>query len=236
MINDPELGSINFMHSERAKHIKVRILSDGLKVSLPINTSQQTAMTFIDSIRLRLLAKQAIIEDKLIRNAIVLDENTNLQTYGFSVELKAEERKNIFYSLNDKILKIEFPKGIDISSKQIQSFFWNGISYFLRKDAKIMLPKRTEELASQFGFTYFNVKIQSSKTRWGSCSGAKNINFSLYLLLLPMHLIDYVILHELCHTKEMNHGVRFWKLMNNVTDGKSKELRTELKKYSMPEL
>jgi predicted metal-dependent hydrolase len=54
-------------------------------------------------------------------------------------------------------------------------------------------------------------------------------------MLLPAHLIDYVILHELCHTKEMNHGVNFWRWMDRVTDNKSKELRTQLKKHHMPQ-
>jgi len=62
----------------------------------------------------------------------------------------------------------------------------------------------------------------------------KSINLSLYLMLLTAPLIDYVILHELCHTKEMNHGIRFWKLMDKVTESKSKELRAQLKKYHMP--
>ncbi len=53
-------------------------------------------------------------------------------------------------------------------------------------------------------------------------------------MLVPAHLIEYVILHELCHTREMNHGDKFWKLMDKVTDGKSKALRQELKQYNMP--
>jgi len=58
---------------------------------------------------------------------------------------------------------------------------------------------------------------------------------SLYLMLLPADLVDYVILHELCHTKEMNHGPNFWIWMDRVTDKKSKELRAQLKNYHMPQ-
>ena len=104
----------------------------------------------------------------------------------------------------------------------------------MRKEARRILPVRTAELATRFGFTYSGVKIQSGKTRWGSCSRGRNINLSLYLMLLPGRLIDYVILHELCHTKEMNHSDRFWQWMDRVTDSKSSELRKELKKYNMP--
>ena len=96
------------------------------------------------------------------------------------------------------------------------------------------MPDRVKQLAEKYKFRYSSVKIQPSKTRWGSCSRERSINLSQYLLLLPAHLVDYVILHELCHTIEMNHGPRFWKLMDEVTDGQSKTLRAGLKDYHMP--
>ncbi|WP_373802195.1 M48 metallopeptidase family protein, partial [Bacteroides heparinolyticus] len=58
-----------------------------------------------------------------------------------------------------------------------------------------------------------------------------NINLSYYLVLLPKHLIDYVLLHELAHTREMNHGERFWALLDKLTEGKAEALRMELKQY-----
>lgn len=65
----------------------------------------------------------------------------------------------------------------------------------------------------------------------GELLSEKNINLSYYLVLLPSHLIDYVLLHELCHTREMNHSERFWDLLDRFTDGKALALRKELKKY-----
>lgn len=103
----------------------------------------------------------------------------------------------------------------------------------LRKQAKEYLPQRLELLASKYGFSYNSVKITKSKGRWGSCSSKKNINLSLYLMKLPPYLIDYVILHELCHTKEMNHGPQFWLLMDQVTGGIAKKLKKELKQVSI---
>ena len=75
------------------------------------------------------------------------------------------------------------------------------------------------------------MKINSSRGRWGSCSARKDINLSYYLVLLPFRLIDYVLLHELCHTREMNHSERFWQLLDRFTGGKALALRKELKEY-----
>lgn len=103
----------------------------------------------------------------------------------------------------------------------------------MRLAAKAYLPRRTAELARKWGFIYKSVKIQSSRTRWGSCSISCSINYSLYLMFVPEHLIDYVILHELCHTKHHDHSPAFWAEMNRVTEGKAKALRQELHKYSI---
>ena len=86
-------------------------------------------------------------------------------------------------------------------------------------------------LAAAHGFDYRGVKIQPSCTRWGSCSARRDINLSYYLMLVPPHLADYVMLHELCHTREMNHSPRFWALLDQFTGGKAHALREELKRY-----
>ena len=234
MITDPELGTIEFVHNERSKHIRVRILHSGLRVTMPVTSTQDEALKFINSIRAKLIQKQKKVEKGLKKSNIIIDEGSQLQTLTFKVEVKSCDRKNIYFALKNSTLNIEFPHGTDCTSVQTQEFFWNGISYFMRKEAKRLLPDRTKQLSDKFRFYFTGVKIQSSKTRWGSCSREKSINLSLYLMLLPAHLIDYVIMHELCHTKEMNHGIHFWKLMDKVTDDKSKELQAELKQYHMP--
>ena len=235
MLTDPELGIIEFVRNERSKHIRVRILSNGLKVTLPVRSTENDAMKFINSIRPKLIQKQEKLEKGLEKRNILIDEKSRLQTLTFVVEARPVSRKNIYFSLKSGTLNIEFPAGTDCTTAENQQFFWNGISYFMRKEAKRLLPGRTKQLADKFGFVFTDLKIQSSKTRWGSCSREKSINLSLYLMLLPAYLIDYVILHELCHTKEMNHGDKFWKWMDKVTDGKSKDLRKELKNYHMPQ-
>jgi predicted metal-dependent hydrolase len=103
----------------------------------------------------------------------------------------------------------------------------------LRCQANAFLPGALAQLAREYGFIYQSVTIRKSKTRWGSCSSKKAINLSLYLMLLPSHLKEYVMLHELCHTIHMNHGTAFWALLDQCTSRKSKELRNELKMFRL---
>ncbi len=231
---DIDFGNIEFVRNLRSKYIRVRILADGLNVFLPAGATESEAIRFLNSKRKSILAKQNKLKIKNENHQLELNFDSKLQTLTFVVGVRPVERKDIFMSLKDGSLTIEFPARADLKSETAQKQCWNGINYFLRKEAKRLLPDRTKQLAGKFGFQYADVKIQSSKTRWGSCSRARSINLSMFLMLLPSHLVDYVILHELCHTKEMNHGDKFWAWMDRVTENKSKSLRAELKHFNMP--
>jgi len=76
--------------------------------------------------------------------------------------------------------------------------------------AKEDMPRRVAKFASLVGVTYGRITIRTQKTRWGSCSGKGNLNFNCLLMLCPEDVRDYVVVHELCHLKEMNHSARFW--------------------------
>lgn len=72
------------------------------------------------------------------------------------------------------------------------------------------IPKRIAHFAPLVGVTYGRITIRNQRTRWGSCSGKGNLNFNCLLMLAPAEVIDYVVVHELCHRKEMNHSAAFW--------------------------
>ncbi len=112
-----------------------------------------------------------------------------------------------------------------------QEYIRKGIIEALRNEAKNYLPERTDILAQKFGFKYEKVSVRNAKTRWGSCSGKNNISLNIHLMRLPEYLSDYVILHELCHTIEKNHGKKFWTLLDKVT-GNAKRLDKELNNYN----
>ncbi len=102
----------------------------------------------------------------------------------------------------------------------------------LRAAAKACLPVRLRELAAQYGFEFNQVRIKHNVSNWGSCSSKKNINLNLNLMRLPAELRDYVMLHELCHLREMNHGPQFKALLESVCPDWQR-LRTELKGYRL---
>ena len=122
---------------------------------------------------------------------------------------------------------LEKIKGIDAERK---SFSDEDIK-ILRGRAKKYLPQRVEELSHRHGLAYNRVFIKNLKSRWGSCSAKNNINLNLHLMRLPENLIDYVILHELAHTKEKNHGKGFYDLLNSFMHD-AKVFERELKNYS----
>ncbi|NLI72773.1 MAG: M48 family metallopeptidase [Bacteroidales bacterium] len=228
--SDEVLGEILFKQNLRSKRMFVKILPGHLEVNLPHGFTEKNGLQFLFNEKDKILKKKKSLEQK----KILLTENNPLQTLTFAVQVKKANRKSLFSSMKSGVLTIEYPETLDEKDEQVQQYFWNSINYFLRKEAKRVLPKRTRFLAEKFNFNFSDVKIQSSKTRWGSCNQKKAINLSFYLLLLPQYLIDYVILHELCHTKELNHSPRFWEWMDRVTDGQAKTLRKELKAYMTP--
>lgn len=104
----------------------------------------------------------------------------------------------------------------------------------LRREARSIIPAMVATLAQRHGFTYNALRISSARTRWGSCSGDNNISISLYVMLLPEHLREYIILHELCHTRHHNHSAAFHLLLDTTLNGKEKALNHELKAYRIP--
>ena len=80
----------------------------------------------------------------------------------------------------------------------------------LAKQAAQILPSKVRRFAAEIGVSYDRITIRSQRTRWGSCSAKGNLNFNCLLMLCPEEVMDYVVIHELCHRKEMNHSPAFW--------------------------
>ena len=101
-----------------------------------------------------------------------------------------------------------------------------------RKYAEGFVRLRVRELSERYGFEYNKVVIRNQTTRWGSCSRKKNLSFNYKIIFLSPELQDYLILHELCHLKELNHSKRFWALMGQLIP-KPKQMRKALRNVKL---
>lgn len=98
----------------------------------------------------------------------------------------------------------------------------------LAEEALKVIPERVEYFAKVIGVTYGKITVRNQKTRWGSCSSKGNLNFNCFLMLAPPEVLDYVVVHELCHRKQMNHSKAFWLEVEKVLPN-YKEVRKWLK-------
>jgi predicted metal-dependent hydrolase len=223
---DEELGLVKIRRSNRAKNISIRIRNEEVLLTIPARCPEKEGLLFLNSRR------EWIISHLHKNDRLIFDENTSFSTISFTVRIEKDAQNTSFlFRRTQGLLTVFCPQNLNIRLEKYQSIIRMGIEKAIRLEAKRVLPKRLEMLAVKYGFKYNKVHIRSSKTRWGSCSSHGNINLSYFLLLLPGELIDYVLLHELCHTREMNHGEAFWELMDSVTGGKAKELRGSLRSY-----
>ena len=94
----------------------------------------------------------------------------------------------------------------------------------LKKEAALLIPERVRWYAARLGISYGRVTIRAQRSRWGSCSSKGNLNFNCLLMLAPREVIDSVIVHELCHLRELNHSPAFWELVYRaMPDYKSRD-------------
>ncbi len=130
-----------------------------------------------------------------------------------------EEKVEWVLQMREKVAERAM-QGLDYSPAQIEE---------LRREAKRTLPAMVERLARQYGFSYGRVTIRATRSKWGCCTSQNNLSLSLFLMTLPTHLQEFVVLHELCHTLHHNHSAEFHALLNRVTGGREKELNRQLK-------
>lgn len=157
----------------------------------------------------------------------MIDANFKIETDQLTLRFVQGNGQRFLMRREHGLVELVYPPHTDFAA--LQPWLFKVVCEALRNQARLILPQRLSELARQHGFSYARVAINSARTRWGSCSSRKHINLSLFLMMLPQHLSDYVLLHELCHTVEMNHGPRFWALMDKVTGGQAKALWAELR-------
>ncbi|MEN9918943.1 MAG: hypothetical protein RL662_1379 [Bacteroidota bacterium] len=225
-LTDEDLGKVCIVRNPRAKNVIARHKADFIQITVPIYFSSRQIQEAIEQIRPRLVNLKP-------KPQLLFTTETRLETMSFSLNIEKREVKNFHVALKDCVLNIICPASLNFDDLTVQNTIRNAFEHCLRNEAKRIFPPKLDLLARQHGFEYTGVGINKSKTRWGSCSSKKKINLSYFCLLLPEYLIDFIILHELCHTIEMNHGDKFWQLLDRVSNNRAKKLTKGLKEKSM---
>lgn len=196
------LGRVSFVRSARARNLSIRINQRGeVRISIPRSVSQKQAERFFHS-------KQEWVKKQL--NALkIRDCSNSLPREGDILQIRGRE------------LPVKLIRG----ESNVEMAIWR----ILQKEALNYLPERVRDLSETNGYEVHGIRIRRMLTRWGSCTARKSINLNSWLVMLPDKLSDYVILHELVHTRIPDHSRRFWEELDRLTGGRSKEYRKELR-------
>ncbi|MCB8963943.1 MAG: M48 family metallopeptidase [Bacteroidales bacterium] len=226
--NYPELGEVAYKRNYRARRLSIRIKRTGeVKITIPGTLPFATAEDFV-------LSKSEWITEKVqeIKGKGEYTIMDGFATKEHTLHYKACNQSKIRILYNRPRIEILHPSETSIDHSAVQIVAKKAIELAYRIEAKEYLPQRLQYLAQAMSFKYSKVTIRNTVSRWGSCSAKNSISLSLHLMKLPPELIDYVLLHELCHTEQKNHGPKFWELLNQKTEGRAKQLAKEVKNYS----
>ncbi len=231
IIDLPDIGKVMIRTDRRIKNLSIKMApTKGVWLNIPFGTKKEVILDFIQKNKAWILENKKKIEQKEQKQT-VFTSDTVFHTKFHEVTFAPKSQENVTAKINDSKIEVFYPNHIDVYSEPLQNAIRNVIIHILGMEAEEYLPQRLCELADKYHFRFNKVGIRNSKTHWGSCSGDNNISLSLHLMRLPNHLIDMVLIHELCHTIEKNHSSKFWELHAKCCDNLEAK-KQEIKKYS----
>ncbi len=221
-LNDPILGPVVLSRRKGSKHIRLSINPQGeVRVNVPYKMPAIVGLKFARNKKDWIHAQKQktpifeIFDGMLIGKQVRLKLLANPQT-----------PKTYTRLTGDSLKVFNFRVGSSASKQIVQK----AIIRSLMSQSNDLLLERLKLMADDFNYSYGSASIKLLRSRWGSCSSNKHISLSLFLIQLPWELIDYVLLHELVHTRQMNHGQKFWSTLEQDMPN-YKFRRKELKVY-----
>jgi hypothetical protein len=212
IIEDSEFGKITVRRSAKATQVRLRVAPDGsLRASMPMY-----APIFLLK---RLLRNSREELRELLQQSQPGNEFTDGQQIGKSHTIIVRSSPRLSTKVKGQHILVELPSDMTLNDPQVNRAVRDSIITALRVEAKSYLPKRLAYLANQLGFSYEKVRFSHASGRWGSCSSNGTISLNIALMKLPFELIDYVLVHELSHTIQMNHSQDFWELVEKCDPG-----------------
>lgn len=221
-IIDDEFGQITVRRNARSRRVTIRLTPDGtLRASAPLYAPDFLVKRLLKDSRAQL---RAMVNTRQLTSPLY-DGMAIGKSHRLTIMNEAADT-----SVQRKGRTIILSLGPDarLGDAAVQQQVKKEMVKALRLEAKHHLPRRLVFLAEEYGYSYSKVRFSHASGRWGSCSSNGTISLNIALMKLPFDLIDYVILHELAHTKHMNHSRAFWNQLA-VSDPDYKEHRRQLK-------
>ncbi len=185
--------SYKIRRSKKVARVTIKVNSEGVELVLPLGVSAAKGEEFLRS-KAKWIEKKLNVLSKdngkyfLLGKEVFPVTSNGILNFSSAASIKTQ---------TDEAIKLEFEK-------------------FLFAKAQQYIPERVAQLAFQYDFEFNRVKVKKLKSRWGSCSSKKNLSFNYRLMEYSPAVIDYVIIHELCHTRIMNHSKKFWTLVGGI--------------------
>ncbi len=227
VVDIENIGKVHLVPSRKALRMNLSVKGiDKVRIAMPPGYSRQQAIDFAkkhsDWIRKQLVKYQDIRKEKL---------SEGFRTLFHQLQFTQIDKPSIHIKVQSGIIEIAYPPAISLEHPSVQKAVEEALQITYQKEAKMYLPDRLKHLADEHQLSYKDISIRNMRSRWGSCSAQKSIHLSWHLMKLPSHLIDFVLLHELTHTLEMNHGPRFKAKLNAISGGNYTLYTKELKRY-----
>lgn len=221
-INLPDIGPVTLQKRANTGSVRIHIQGSRVKVTLPKRVPYAFAEKFV-------LSRRRWILENLEQAVVLLDGAYIGKQHRLAIEHKSISRPAT--RVTDTLIKVSLPTGLNSDSSEAQRIILKACEKALSQEGQALLILRLQDLAYEHGFEVKSAAIKKLRSRWGSCDSLKNIMLNSYLAQLPWHLIDYVLVHELAHTKHLNHSPAFWKEVAGVLPD-YKELRKATKTHS----
>lgn len=208
-IIDDEFGIIVCRRSPQSRFVRLRVTEAGvIRASLPKRAPLYMVQELLDGSRDEIRRLVAAQQSKRIRysDGMTIGHSHRLRIVHGAVDVPTKK-------IHQQEIMVTLPYEMTIDDASAQTFISEQVRRALRREAMAYLPRRLRYLADQYGFAYERERFGNQSGRWGSCSTSGTISLNVALMNLPHALIDYVLIHELAHTKQMNHSHDFWALV-----------------------
>lgn len=223
VVEVPSVGLVRLYKRRGVRHIRISIASNGeVRVTMPPWAPYRLGYEFAIS-KTEWIIQRRPVESMLVHNGQI----GKAHRLYFAVSPNATKIRT---RVKDQGVWVYLPPYIDQNSTDARKAATKAATRVLILQAELLLLPRLQNLASEHGFSYRSAAIKRLRSRWGSCNQHTDIMLNCYLMQLPWDLIDYVLLHELLHTKIMSHGAPFWKELEHHVNNLSFK-RQEIRKY-----